>query len=86
METTKIKKLLKQAIDLNGILHSICGEIATELQPFFSNEIGVDFQPSDGFVVVWEDGSHKAPNNERVLDVIANIERDILCYRFSETR
>ncbi len=61
-------------------MDSACGNIARILQPFFKEEISVDFQPGDGFVVVWEDDVFRAPNNKTVEDVVLQIKGDPLCF------
>ena len=61
-------------------MDSACGNIASILQPFFKAEISVDFQPGDGFVVIWEDSCFSAPNNKPVQDVVEKINEDPLFY------
>lgn len=75
-----IKKLLKQAENAKVLMDGACGQIASILQPFFKAEISVDFQPGDGFVVIWEDGCFSAPNNRPVEDVVIDIKNDPLCF------
>lgn len=76
----EIKKLLKRAEKARLKMDTACGQIAIILQPFFNQEISVDFQPSDGFVVVWEDGVFNAPNNYTVQRVIDLIKKDPHCF------
>ena len=71
-----ISKLLKDAEKAKSRMDGACGQIASILQPFFTEEISVDFQPGDGFVVIWEDGSEKAPNNVPVQDAVSKIKTD----------
>jgi hypothetical protein len=75
-----IKKLLKQAENAKGRMDGACGQIASILQPFFKAEITVDFQPGDGFVVIWEDGAFTAPNNLPVEEVLLAIKTDKICF------
>lgn len=76
----EIQKFLKIAHTAKGQMDSACGNISRILQPFFNAEISVDFQPGDGFVVIWEDGCFSAPNNKTVEDVILQINDDPLCF------
>lgn len=76
----EIKKLLKKAENAKAKMDGACGEIANSLQPFFTSEISVDFQPSDGFVVIWEDGAFTAPNNLPVEEVLSAIKKDPLFF------
>lgn len=71
-----IFKFLKIAIKAKGQMDSACGNIASILQPFFKEEISVDFQPGDGFVVIWEDGVFAAPHNLPVDDAVRAIQKD----------
>ena len=76
MNTRKIKGKLKKAHTGLGILNSACGSIAEELQPFFGHEISVEFQPSDGFVVIWEANDGCAPHNVPVMDAVEKIKNN----------
>ena len=75
-----IRKFLKIASKAKGQMDSACGNIASILQPFFKAEISVDFQPGDGFVVIWEDGCFSALNNRAVEDVVGQIKDDPLFF------
>jgi hypothetical protein len=80
-----INKLLKDAEKARSKMESACGQIASNLQPFFDEEISVDFQPGDGFVVIWENESkHFAPHNIPVEDVVNKIKKDILAFKNNE--
>ena len=80
-----INKLLKKADAGRATMESACGQIASTLQPFFSDEISVDFQPGDGFVVIWENESGKfAPHNIPVGDVISKIKKDRFAFKNDE--
>ena len=73
---SNINKLLNDAERARCKMESACGKIASVLQPFFPEEISVDFQPGDGFVVIWEDGAFAAPNNVPVMDALNKIKVD----------
>ena len=77
-----IKRLLNRAITLEGKMKGCCGAMADSLQPYFPSEISVDYQPGDGFCVIWEDGQCGAPNNVPVLEVLENIKKDETAYLF----
>ena len=76
MNQKRLAALLKMAQAKQAKLDGICGAMAIELQPFFTHEISVDFQPGDGFCVIWEDGVFDAPNNIPVSDAIKSIVKD----------
>jgi len=80
----EVKRLLDAAIRLEGKMKATCGAIAEILQPYFVNEISVDYQPGDGFCVIWEDGQYKAPNNVPVREVLENIKKDETFYLFNQ--
>lgn len=71
-----ISNLLKKAEKGRSQMDGACGQIARILQPFFAEEISVDFQPGDGFVVICEDGFAAAPNNLPVDDAVRIIQND----------
>lgn len=75
----QIRRHLARAEKALGEMESRCGAIAAMLQPHFKHEISVDFQPGDGFVVIWEDEAkltEQAPNNVPVMDAVAAIKKD----------
>lgn len=76
MNTRKVKQAAARAEKLESRLHDQCSIIAMELQPFFAQEITVEFQSGDGLVVVWEDNVHLAPNNVPIQDILARLKKN----------
>lgn len=80
-----MKNILKKLILANKYqqkVDSLCNEMADELQEFFLEDITVDYNPSDGFVVVYDEyNGDGAPLNIRVSEVALNISSDKLYYR-----
>ena len=63
MEWIKIDKKLKQANKARLIMDVTLEGIASTLQPFFSVDISILWQPSDGFVIVSEYDNRDSPKN-----------------------
>jgi hypothetical protein len=78
----EVKRLLNVAIRLEGKMKATCGAMADNLQPYFVSEISVDYQPGNGFCVIWEDDQYKAPNNVPVKEVLENMKKDETLYLF----
>ena len=77
MEKTEFKKLLSKAQKAEGKLNTACSNLETFFEPFFPGEISVLYQPSDGFVVLYDIEKSvmckDADKNEGVREVFENI-------------
>lgn len=83
MDIKLINKQLKLAIKSESVMHSACGAIASNLQPYFDCDISVFNQRGEGFVVLWDAEDGNVPNNDRVEDVVERIAKSPDHYRIS---
>ena len=77
MEKTEFKKLLSNAHKAEAKLNTACSNLEKFFEPFFPGEISVLYQPSDGFVVLYDIEKsvmgNEADKNEGVKQVFENI-------------
>ena len=79
MNKGKFKEALSIANKGESILNAGCGLLEEMFQLYFDVEISVEYQPSDGFVIVHEvDGF---PLNEPVKTAFEAIDNDKDAYR-----
>ncbi|MHA1382003.1 MAG: hypothetical protein ACTSRG_26830 [Candidatus Helarchaeota archaeon] len=80
----KLRKLESIAQTAENDLHSKCADIAMFLAPMVDFEISVGFQPSDGFVVIFEKNVFDAMVNEGLEEFYNNVTKDRNYYKVSE--
>ena len=77
MKKTEFKKLIAKAQKAEGKLNTACSNLETFFEPFFPGQISVFYQPSDGFVVLYDIEKsvmeNEADKNEGVREVFENI-------------
>jgi len=73
MDTRTFQTALRRARKAERELHTQCSILTEMLQPFFSEEISVLFQPSDGIVVLHDD----ANLNTQIEEVFNEITNDL---------
>ena len=76
MKASKIKASLVAAKKAMDKMNSHCYLIEKELQEYFKSEVTVFWQPSDGFVILQDEGASKAPRNYSVEEVLTNLAID----------
>lgn len=77
MDKIEFKKLLSKAHKAESKLNAACSDLETFFSPYFPGEISVLYQPSDGFVVLYDIEKsvmeNEADKNEGVMEVFENI-------------
>jgi hypothetical protein len=70
------KKLLKQVEKTKISFDCSCSKMTNFFQPYFKDEIYVDFQPSDGFVIVVGFSGSNELSNVETSHALKEIEID----------